>query len=134
MSSGDTYELNDPDLSNFINKTQFDRDFQNKKYFLYDIEYDITYGDKNSKNYHFIKDLINHFRYQQSQLGSGVSFVFLPSDPDELVDQLKLIVLEKVGGKYKPMLSERIVAIADKLLECECIAIIQHQNNVSASK
>ena len=36
-----------------------------------------------------------------------MSFFHLPSDPDKLVDQLKLIVLEKVRGKGKSMLSEQ---------------------------
>ena len=38
--------------------------------------------------FYFIYDLINQFRYQQPQLGSGFSFVFLSSDPDKLVSQL----------------------------------------------
>ena len=41
-------------------------------------------------------------------------------------------MLEKVGGKDNPMLSEQIVAIVDKLLEYECITLNQHQNTVSA--
>ena len=41
---------------------------------------------------------------------------FLLSDPDELVDQRKLIVFEKVGGKDNPMLNKQIVVIVDKLL------------------
>ena len=66
-------------------------------------------------------------------MGIGLNqYVFLRSDPDELVDQLKLIVLEKVGGNGNPMLSEQIVTIADKLLEYECIRTYQHQNIVSA--
>ena len=57
--------------------------------------------------------------------------VFLPSDPDELVDQLKLIVLEKVGGNDNSMLSEQIVAITDKLLQYQCNTTNQHQNLIS---
>ena len=57
--------------------------------------------------------------------------IFLPSDPDELVDQLKLIVLEKVGGNDNPMLSEQIIVIADKLLQYQCITTNQHQNLIS---
>ena len=67
--------------------------------------------------------------YQQSQMGSGFNqYIFLPSDPDELVDQLELIVLEKVGGNDNPMLCEQIIAIVDKLLEYECITTNEHQN------
>ena len=54
--------------------------------------------------------------------------VFLPSDPDELVDQLKLLCFEKVGGSDNPQLNEQIIAIADKLLEYGCITTNQHQN------
>ena len=55
-------------------------------------------------------------------------YIFLPSDPDELVDQLKLLYFEKVGGNDNPQLNEQIIAIVDKLLEYECISPSQHQN------
>ena len=54
--------------------------------------------------------------------------IFLPSDPDELVDQLKLLYFEKVGGNDNPQLNEQIIAIIDELLEYECISSSQHQN------
>ena len=129
FENGNTYNLNDPDLSYFITYTQLDKEIQNENLiynFLKDMKYDLNYGDKKSSRYNIIKYLF------QPQLGSGIKFVFLPSDPDELVDQLKLIVLEKVGGNDNPMLSEQIIAIADQLLENECITTSQHQNIVSA--
>ena len=53
------------------------------------MKYDISTGDKRSDRYNFIKDLL------QPQIGSGLKFppssgksliyIFLPSDPDELV-------------------------------------------------
>ena len=133
FENGNTYNLNDPDLSYFITNTQLDKGIQNKNLiynFLKDMKYDLNYGDKKSKRYYFIKDLINQYTYrdQQSQLGSGLNFIFLPSDPDELVDQLKLLYFEKVGGNDNPMLSEQIIAIADKLLQYQCITTKQHQN------
>ena len=138
--NGNTYYLNDPDLSNFITNTQIDKIPQNTNLiysFLNDMKYNINYGDKKSKRYYFIKDLINqyiyqHIPYQLSQLGSGFNqYVFLPSDPDELVDQLKLLYFEKVGGNDNPMLSEQIIAFADKLLQYQCITTNQHQNLLS---
>ena len=55
--------------------------------FLNDMKYDLNYGLKKSSRYNIIKYLL------QPQFGSGLkNFIFLPSDPDELVDQLKLIV------------------------------------------
>ena len=133
FENGNTYNLNNPDLSYFITYTQLDKEIQNEKLiynFLKDMKYDLNYGDKKSKRYYFIKDLINQYTYrdQQSQLGSGLNFIFLPSDPDELVDQLKLLYFEKVGGNHNPMLNEQIIAIADKLLQYQCITTNQHQN------
>ena len=140
LSSGNKYNLNYPDLQYFITNAQIDTQPQNVNIihsFLNDMKYNINYGDKKSKRYYFIKDLINqyeyqHIPYQLSQLGSGFNqYVFLPSDPDELVDQLKLLYFEKVGGNDNPMLSEQIIAIADKLLQYQCITTNQHQNLVS---
>ena len=97
------------------------------------MNYDLNYGDKKSNRYNFIKSVL------QPQRRSGLNFtgqrpanpvvcVFLPSDPYELVDQLKLLYFEKVGGNDNPMLSEQIIAIADKLLQYQCITTNQHQN------
>ena len=59
---------------------------------------------------------------------STQQYIFLPSDPDELVDQLKLLYFEKVGGNDSFLINEQIIAIIDKLLEYECISPSQHQN------
>ena len=96
-----------------------------------------SYGDKKSMRYYFNKDLHNQYH----QLGSGLpsytrklsrshtnQYFFLPSDPDELVDQLKLLYFEKLGGNDNPQLNEQIIAIVDKLSEYECITTNQHQN------
>ena len=128
FENGNTYNLNDPDLSYFITYTQLDKEIKNENLiynFLKDMKYDLNYGDKKSSRYNIMKYLF------QPQLGSGIKFVFLPSDPDELVDQLKLLYFEKVGGNNNPMLSEQIIAIADKLLHYQCITTNQHQNLIS---
>ena len=84
------------------------------------MKYDLNYGDKKSIRYQFVKELYSRYQLQgfaqgytqahdlqgfaqgQSQgfTGSGLNgdisrsstqqYIFLPSDPDELVDQLKL--------------------------------------------
>ena len=131
--NGNTYYLNDPDLSNFITNTQIDKIPQNTYViysFLNDMKYNIYYGDKKSRRYHLIKAIFNTY-YQQPQLGTGLNFIFLPSDPDELVDQLKLLYFEKVGGNDNPMLSKQIIAIANKRLQNQCITTNQHQNLIS---
>ena len=64
-----------------------------------------------------------------NQVGSGLNgkaarsyargytnqYVFLPSDPDELVDQLKLPYFEKLEGYDSFLLNEQIIATVDKL-------------------
>ena len=139
LGSGNKYNLNDPDLQCFISNAQLDNLPQNMNLiysFLNDLKYNINYEDKKSERYYFIKDLVYQYIHQQipyqlSQLGSGLNFVFLPSDPDELVDQLKLLYFEKVGGNDNPQLNEQIIANVDKLLEYECITTNQYQNIIS---
>ena len=122
-----------------MTNTQIDKEIQNENLihsFLNNMKYNLNYADKKSRRYYFIKDLINQYKYREipyrdSQWGTGLNFVFLPSDPDELVDQLKLLYFEKVGGNDNPMLSEQIIAIADKLLQYQCITSNQHQNLIS---
>ena len=173
FENGNSYNLNDPDLQYFITNTQFDKQINNWDSiynFLNDMKYDLTYGDKKSIRYQFIKELYSRYQLQgfagssvqgytqahdlqgfagssaqgQSQgfTGSGLNgeysrsyarsstqqYIFLPSDPDEIVDQLKLLYFEKVGGNDNPQLNEQIIAIVDKLLEYECISPSQHQN------
>ena len=96
--------------------------------FLNDMKDDLNYGDKKSIRYYLIKVLINKYskagfanqeiyqqsmsglnQYTQSAFGTRASSpskssicIFLPSDPDEVVDQLKSIVLEKIGGNDNP--------------------------------
>ena len=74
-------------------------------------------GIKKSIRYYFIEDLHNQYYqplqgYTQGYAGSGLNgettrscaqnytnqYIFLPSDSDELVDQLKLLYFEKLGG------------------------------------
>ena len=50
FQNGNTYNLNDPDLSYFITNTQFDKIPQNKNLilsFLNDMKYDLSYWKKN---------------------------------------------------------------------------------------
>ena len=76
----------------------------------------------------------------QGFAGSGLNgetsqqYIFLPSDPDELVDQLKLLYFEKVGGNDSFLINEQIIAIIDKLLEYECISPSQHQSIRSSTQ
>ena len=140
LENGNSYILNDPDLQYLIINTKFDREINKKNIiyrFLNDMNHNINYGDKKSIRYSFIKDLYSGYQQLQSFAGSGLGSctrsyanqsIFLPSDPDELVDRLKLLCFEKAGGSDSFLLNEQIMAIVDKLLECECTTPSQHQN------
>ena len=60
-------------------------------------------------------------------MASGVTTIFLSSDPDELCERLKLLLQEKHAGKNSDIINEEIVAIVDKLLEYKCITKKQHK-------
>ena len=59
---------------------------------------------------------------------------FFPFDPEQLIDQFIPLYIEKVGGNDNLQLNEQIMAIAEILIENECITTNQHQNIASASK
>ena len=59
---------------------------------------------------------------------SGVpKTAFLPSDPDELCNRLKLLLQEKQAGNNSDVMIDEIIAIVDKLLEYKCISKKQHK-------
>ena len=97
------------------------------------MKYDLNNGDKKSTRHYLINVLINQYlQQQQSQSGSGfIQYVFLPLDPDELLDQLKMLYSDKVGGNGNTQLNKQIIAIVYNLLEYECITTNQHPNLMS---
>ena len=61
-------------------------------------------------------------------MASGVSkTIFLPSDPDELCNRLKLLFQERHAGNNSDIINDEIIAIIDKLLEYKCISKKQHK-------
>ena len=77
---------------------------------------------------------LNGESYRESYREFSQQYNFLPSDPDVLVDQLKLLYFEKVGGNDSFLINEQIISIIDKLLEYECISPSQHQNMQSYAR
>ena len=60
-------------------------------------------------------------------MASGVTTIFLSSDPNELCDRLKLLLQEKHAGNNPDIINQEIVAIVDKLLEYKCISKKEHK-------
>ena len=59
---------------------------------------------------------------------SGVSkTIFLPSNPDELGNRIRLSLQEKQAGNNFNIINEEIVVIVDKLLEYKCISNKQYK-------
>ena len=84
----------------------------------------------------FNKDIIHEIlnRMKNFQQGEGLhasaplSFIFLPTDPHELCNRLRLLYQEKMGGNNNPQIDQEIMAISDKFLEHEIITTEQHEN------
>ena len=58
---------------------------------------------------------------------SGISTIFLPSNPDELCNRLNLILQETHAGNNSDIINEEINAIVDKLSEYKCTSKKQLQ-------
>ena len=134
----------------FLNDMKYDQNYGDKKsiryqfikelYSRYQLQAHDSQGhaQSQSQGYAHIYAREGTQSYTQGFTGSGLKgetsrshtkqYIFLPSDPDELVDQLKLLYFEKVGGNDSFLINEQISAIIDKLLEYECITPSQHQN------
>ena len=72
------------------------------------------------------ESLINLLK-SPAKMASGFSTLFLPENPTELCDTLKLLLQEKQAGNNCNITDEEIVAIADQLLEYKCISKKQHK-------
>ena len=59
-------------------------------------------------------------------MASGISTIFLSSNPNELCDRLKVLLQEKHAGNNSNIINE-IIAIVDKLLEYKSIFKKQHK-------
>ena len=60
-------------------------------------------------------------------MASGVSTIFLSSDPDELCNKLKLLLQEKHAGNISVIFNVEIVAIVDKIVEYKCVSKKRHE-------
>ena len=60
-------------------------------------------------------------------IASGISTIFLPSDPDELCDRPNLLLQEKQAGNNSDIINEEINVIVDKLLEYKSTSKKQHK-------
>ena len=58
---------------------------------------------------------------------SGISTMFLSSDPNELCDRLELLLQEKRAGNNSNIIIEEIVAIIDEFLEYRSINPSEHK-------
>ena len=112
------------------------------------INYDFNVDHSNQQNrkmiYEFGKDMKFNIRQQGRKndtaksmirllkspaiMASGISnTIFLPSDPDELCNRLKLLLQEQYTGNNSDLINKKSIAIVDKLLEYICITEKQHK-------
>ena len=120
------------DLLKMITNTKYNVDLASlaDKKLMYDFAKEMhfderRFGNKSTRD----KTLINLLKSPGLMVSaSGVSrTIFLSSDPDELCNRLKLLLLEKHAGNNSDIINDEIVAIVDKLLEYKCISKKQHK-------
>ena len=63
-------------------------------------------------------------------MASGLSTIFLPSNPDDICNRLKLLLQEKKAGNISDIINQEIVSIVDKLLEYKRISKKQHKQTL----
>ena len=97
------------------------------KKIIYEFTKEMYFGEKALGNKSATdKSLIRLFK-STAIMASGISTIFLPDNPNELCDRIKLLQQEKQAGNNTNRINEEIVAIADKLLEYKCISTKQHK-------
>ena len=110
MMTSENYNV---DLANVSDKKLM-YDFAKEMYFD-----DKTLGNKNGRD----KSLIRLLKSPTIMAGSlkESKLRFLSSNPNELCDRLRLLLQEKQAGNSSGILSEEIIAIADKLIDYKFI-------------
>ena len=117
------------DLLKMITNKNYNVDFASlsDKKLMYDFAKEMHFdtkaqGNKSTRDRTLIKLLKS-----PAIMASGISTIFLSSDPDELCNRLKLLLQEKHAGNISDIINNEIVAIVDKLLEYKCISKKQHK-------
>ena len=124
-----TFKL-EGDLLKVITNYKFNVDHSNQQdrkliyEFAKEMNYDVKSTGRPSTRHNSMIRLLD----QPAIMASGVSnILILSSDPDELCDRLRLLLLEKHAGNNSDLINDEIVALVDKLLEYKCIPKKQHQ-------
>ena len=115
-------------ITNKNNNVDFAR-LQYKK-LMYDFAKEMNFemkaqGNKSTRDRTLIKILKT-----PAIMASGISTVYLSSDPDEFCNSLKLLLQEKHPGNNSEIINEEVVAIVDKLVEYKCLSKKQHKQTL----
>ena len=87
------------------------------------MKFDIRQKGRKSDRDNFFKRLLE----SPAIMASGISTIFLSSDPDELCDRLKLLLQETQAANSSDIINNEIVAIVDKISKHKCISMKQHK-------
>ena len=99
---------------------------QDRKLFFEFVK-EMKVNTKNTVRKHNRDRTLANFLKSSAIMASGFSMIFLPKNPNELRDRLKLILQEKQAGDNSDIIIEEIVAIVIILLDSKCIFTKQHK-------
>ena len=126
--AGQEFELKGDLLKRITNKNyNVDLPSLQDKKFLYDFAIEKNFDMKAQCNKSTRDRTLTKLLKSPTIIASGISTVFLSSDPDELCNRLKLILQEKHAGNNSEIFNEEKVAIVDKLLDYKCMSEKQHK-------
>ena len=126
--SNKTFKL-EGDLLKVITNYKFNVDHSNQqdRKIIYEFAKEMNYDTKSIGRPSVRHNSMIRLLDQPAIMASGVSkTIFLPSNPNELCERLKLLLQEKHGGNNSNLIDEEIVIIVDKLLEYKRISKKQH--------
>ena len=124
-----TFKL-EGDLLKVIPNHKFNVDHSNQqdRKIIFEFAKEMNYDTKSTGRPSFRHNSMIRLLDQPAIMASGISkTIFLSSNPNELINRLKLLLPEKHGGNNSNLIDEEIVAIIDKLLEYKCISKKQHK-------
>ena len=89
--------------------------------------FDIHSRSKSLRDKNLIKNSFN----KRGIPASGLKTIFVSENPNELCDELKLLLQKKRAGSISNIIIEEIVVTVDKLIEYRSITTSQHQKKLS---
>ena len=110
-------------ITDYKDNTTDSRDAKQVIGFMHEMRFDIHSWGKILRD----KSLIQNYFDKRAKLASGLRWIFLSENPNEICNHLMLLPQEKRDVKNSVLNNEEIVTIIDKLIKYKCFTPTQHK-------